>query len=1152
MSNEHTVPAYRAVHYEYALWQPFPKILPPEWIQFAKQQQEAMIDSLQHTYILGVRYDADKVKDILWHWGLHYSVVIAGWLWNCDLKIIRDSGLERSEEVVRLIQGANKYVQYIEDDNLSALFIPPYPELDALLIAVAIYKASLQQDKIRASQEEIKRTESTLLNITKRFGMWHIKREIEDLCFQVLNPEQFAGDMAEYNGVLEQDKEQLENLCRLFTIYIEQLTQLSVYVTFAPCGVTGLRRRIQEAHTTVTTRKMRLTGLDLVTFDILVSNVSFCYQALGLFGLLGQVQDRVTDHIAQPKSNGYSYIAFGLTIDPQHPLMEHMQIKETQPISCQIQIGTPTMQAISSYGCLYPRCHYIYQQPCNEYTLDLPSSHKYMEGDEGKTLYAIKKAMLDEQLLWAEVKNDVGEQRKNPIVVYNKKDHKPVRVPRWATAQDFVYIEFPAFTEQDVEVIVNNRKAPLFRHIEIGDVIEVIIGDTPRASYASMAEPKRKLNELHASNTNILDIILDCINNKYGYPLSRRDMLDELRDIVIQYQFESLEIYIQRIYDTLKKSIEENEKNTIQWIADQIVHRVVDRSEEVKRWVPVEIIKIQQRFFPRQFCERCQPIYPAKIVGVLQEKNKKIMVHHQDCRFLNYKSVHSDSYIALDWNLLSLYRVVIRIEAQDRRGLIFDITKHLRNHQCLLRKMNAYAREGDHFAEIQLVVETHDLQEALDIQEKISKVPYVKRVIVDRCLTPSHVYTEWEKLIKASEEPVENPPPIVIVTKVLDDRDKVLRNPFDISRPATGKMFFGREEQLKIMRRELCDNEKGRAILIYGPRRSGKSSLCSAFLEQYVSPPMVSVNHSLQGEEGHNEEEILRKLASEITRAFRQQFHQQFPYWTDFDEKNPQLRFQYVLEECLQRVPKSRLILILDEFGGVLSAFQSGKLESRFFTFWRGLMAKFDQLSLVLVMPTNAYAKLRELKINNALSFACEIEVPFLDGESAQRLLVDTLLQQRIVVDIEVAIAAMKLTSGNPYFMQLLGKDLVMLLNKNSQQRYVSITDLEAVKDTILQQNASNYFDFYYSEVQNEQEMNVLKTIMEITYITEKDCASLKSLAQRMQMSGRILRPILDRMKAGLLIEEYGKNDKNLYYSYKVELARQWMAKHQDFFSQSG
>lgn len=1159
MNKRHTTTPFRMVHTEPFLWKPAPKPLPPCWVQFAQEQRAAMVDTLQRQYILHVLYDAEGVKDLLHQWGLPWQVVMAGWLWECDLDSIEQAHLEDGEQIRLLIQKISKYVKYIEDDNLPALLIPPFYDLDALLIAVVIYHVALshlshEPEKAQTFKGKIRRISTTLLNIIKRLGIWKVKREVEDLCAMILDPDQFAADYAEYMRLYEQDRDLLEELSRLFTIHAGQLLIRPMYVTYALCGVAGLQRRIQDAHTTVTTQKKQLRGLDLVTFDILMPNVQACYTTFGYFCQLGYVQDRVTDHIAHPKSNGYSYLAFGLKIDCNHPLLRSLHESNTaEPLTCQLQIGTPFMQAIMAYGCLHPRCYPLYQHSYTEEELVTPSFPRhFVDSDDGMATYAIKKAIAEEQRLWTEVQDDADKKQRWAVIVYDRQNHQPVRMPRGATALDFVYNKYPDFQGRNVKVIVNNRKASVSRKLDAGDVIEVIVADDPKEDDYQAFEvvtnaARASIHKQLDTEMTIYERISDYIITRYYYPVTRAKLLDELQKLVEQHKLGLLTEYAEHLQKNADKPVEENKLYTIQWVGEQIMHRITDQESEREDWMPVEAISAQRCFFPQQFCEHCQPTHHDKIIGVLHERSKTITIHQHDCRYLNNTRVDHRSWIALEWKLMPMFQVALTIEARDRRGLLTDITKQLRNHQCTLCSVKADVSDGGTFAEIHLIVKSHDIYEIIEVTNEIKHVKDVKDAYLDRGRTPGHIYTKWESLIKLPEIPAECLPQQSV--NVLEPRNIVLSNPFDISRPPDDKMFFGRKEELRTMLRELCDSEKGRAILMYGPRRSGKSSLCSMFLKRYVALPMWSVHYSLQGDEVSTEEDILRKIMKEITRSFRRRFQQAIPEWTDYDDEDAQARFRHILEDSLALVPGSRLVLILDEFGGALTAFQRHILEARFFKLWRDLFININQLSLVLVMPTNTYNIFHGHHISNALSFAHEQPLLFLDNESAEHLLTDTLRQQQIAVDIEVTRRALNLSGGNPYFMQLIGMYLVKMLNGNRSQQSVTVDDMNEILKVIVQENAFNYFDFYHDEVQSEEEMQVLKNIVEITYMNGRDRVSLKNLSSRMHMPAQMLKPILDRMKSGLLLEEYAGSRKNPYYGFKVELARQWMAEHQEFFA---
>ncbi|HCJ34617.1 MAG TPA: hypothetical protein DHV65_10015, partial [Ktedonobacter sp.] len=72
----------------------------------------------------------------------------------------------------------------------------------------------------------------------------------------------------------------------LMKAYLEA-TQSHLTVICPNCGITGFKRRIQDARTTATTQTIQLTGFDLVTFEVIVSTVQECYAA---FGVLSQLE----------------------------------------------------------------------------------------------------------------------------------------------------------------------------------------------------------------------------------------------------------------------------------------------------------------------------------------------------------------------------------------------------------------------------------------------------------------------------------------------------------------------------------------------------------------------------------------------------------------------------------------------------------------------------------------------------------------------------------------------------------------------------------------------------------------------------------------------------------------------------------------------
>ncbi len=348
-------------------WAPTPTQIPENWMKLANKLAQQAKGS-PHPYVLDVKYNSQRVGDQLRSWGLPWQVVMAGYLWEYDNEQIRYDNLDDVDCVINHITYANLYTRYIKDENLPPLLTPPYEDLGALLIAVAIYYQALQvleeqskdQPYTKTMQSNIGRVGRTLLNITKRLGMWHFKRDIEDLIEQLHSPVKFVEIKREYEGILEQDAIMLEDTRQLFTNSYFEATQRHITILCTECGVSGLKRRMQDERALAALEKPLLTCFDLTTFDIIVSTFQECYAVFGVLSQLGYIQDHVIDQIANPKSNGYSHLAFVLTLKPQATYTHSLKWPESYTRVCHIQIATHLMHAITWYGCLHPNYYLLH------------------------------------------------------------------------------------------------------------------------------------------------------------------------------------------------------------------------------------------------------------------------------------------------------------------------------------------------------------------------------------------------------------------------------------------------------------------------------------------------------------------------------------------------------------------------------------------------------------------------------------------------------------------------------------------------------------------------------------------------------------------------------------------------------------------------
>ncbi|MGH2494316.1 MAG: TGS domain-containing protein [Ktedonobacteraceae bacterium] len=1145
-------------------WKPDLTPIPLEWMDLIDILERRTI-GMQHEYVLGVRLDARRVGELLRSWGLPLPVVLAGFLQEYDRAFLLTHPIPGMNEVVDHINEANRNKIYIDDENLPPLLTPPYKDLGALLIAVATYFQALETlqqhseklPKARATPKQIERAGNSLLNIVKRLGMWYFKREVEDVTEQLRNPVLFEKDQRDYEGIFKQHEAVLEETRRFLETACREMTGLPVTVIYERCGVSGLKRRLQDAHTTLTSLKSELTGFDLATFDVVVPKVQNCYMAFAALSQLGHIQDRVTDHIANPKQNGYSQIALGLILDPQGPHAQRFVIPVERARVCQLQIATHTMHAVSNYGCLFPECYQRYAKEYYQlYAKAAATIERFWQGSEGNVFSVIEQSVLEEM---------PARDTKAPIVVFDK-NRTSVVLPVNATALDFAYALDSEMGNRAVEAIVNNRKAPLYRSLQAGDIVEIRTSSQTQADYYWLDDeyvrtPKAKRIIKEAISRKNLErrgyeLIRDKLR-RYHFALPLTEFDEQLRQLMKRFQISSRQGFLER----LEK--EDETEYTPDWAAQEIMKQVAAENphsivQEKVVWVPVIDTSLMAHIkgtYRQRVCGLCRPAYPGDttIVGRLRRGGRELMVHRETCSHLIDRNPgEHPKPIPMTWQMQTPFRVAFFVKVQDRDGLVLDLVRQLRRHNCYLHSIRAEASSPR--ADIGFIfftVEVYSDREVLDIWNAIEKIDNFNEVQIDRAATPGPTVDRLEKLHEQGKTRLSK---TIIefdweeLVSMLPTRAPVLMNPFNISRPAGGNMFFGRSEEIKIMQRELCDAEEGRALVLYGPRRSGKSSLCKQLIERYMHAPSWGVLCSLQNARRQTDAAILMQLAERIGEVFQENFQRVAPSWDDFRDSDPQIRFKRFLKRCIEQVPDSRLILVLDEFGGAVESVEKHILGFRFFTFWKELHISIPQLSLLFALPTSSHHTLSAKPLAHTFSFAQSMEMTFLDSESARRLLSDPLRDLNIAIHPNTMARAVMLTGGNPYYLTLIGQHLISHLNRDLQKQVVGDNDLNQIIEKIIADRTSQNFDFLKSELVYHEEFLLLEKMIDLLTGSDLQEVQLKKIAFRASMPTPVARRYLDRLCMGMILDKSGPPS-NPIYSFKIELVRRWLTHNRSFFA---
>ena len=560
-------------------WVPSPEPIHAEWMHLINTliQQGAETGTGSNGQP-ALRENAQIVGETLHQWGLPWTVVVAGYLWSCDEKYLRRAALPATETILAHIRQAQIYARFITRENLPPLLTPPYRDPGALLIACVVYfqelKALQQQSNERPYtgklQSYIESIGRTLLNIAKRLNIWHFKREIEDALEYLRSPRKFADLAQEHKTIVERDTPLLEDARQLLATFYHEATQQPIMVVYNACGIAGFKRRLQDSLTIATTHRKQLTGFDLVIFDIIVPSVRACYDAFGVLSQLGYIEDRVTDQIANPKPNGSSHIALGLVLKSREPYSSHLRWPEHYTYCCQLQIVTHLMQAINWYGCLYPEYYQLCCMTGNPNKEVQPSVQQLWGSEEGKVFLSVYEGFHTGN---AQLQPDA------PIIVYDRKYH-PIALPKGATALDFAYKIDRIAGEHAVEAFINNRKTPLYRVLEAGDVVEIWTASETQANETwleraitpgARSQIEESLTERFADRNSYK--LLRQKLERYHFMLSIDDLDHELDLLLQQFNLGSRQSYLKQLKEN------GNPPYNHDWVVQEIMQQITERNE---------------------------------------------------------------------------------------------------------------------------------------------------------------------------------------------------------------------------------------------------------------------------------------------------------------------------------------------------------------------------------------------------------------------------------------------------------------------------------------------------------------------------------------------------------------------------------------------
>jgi GTP pyrophosphokinase len=558
-------------------------------------------------------------------------------------------------------------------------------------------------------------------------------------------------------------------------------------------------------------------------------------------------------------------------------------------------------------------------------------------------------------------------------------------LPTNAIAVDFAYAIHPQIGHQCVGAVVNGETVAPERSLRTGDVVEIVTSPTsvgPREDWLNKVKSKKARSEIRRwllsqgqdsvaqQGWNLLDAKL----REIGATLTTADTASRVRDVATEMGYNSardlqMALALGRLTPTT--------------VLARMQQTAQDHGTQIPRAI---LVPLTFAHLPRRLAKCCRPLAPDPIVGYVTQRDE-VVIHRATCRTVRQlKPLLSVEWQTRPWQAAAQ----IRVSADDRAGLVRDVAMAVTESNIGMSHFHADRLE-DGSARITLDLDqttseqTHALLERLRMTDSVRHLDW-GNTAPDRRLDPSHYF----------------------------------QIPYTLS-PVIGRRFFGREAEFIRLADYLRDPAPGKAILLWGPRRIGKTSLLRQLEQILTGGIYLPVFIDMQSLSGQDTAVFLHTVARGLAAAVA---HQDVIVPKFNRLRHDPLGYFRSFVDALRRCESRHIVLILDEFQ-VLAGLRAEKASlADSFAYLRSLITGGSQISFIFSGGGVLDTLRQQVGASSLLNVTHTQKVDCLSPHEARRLIVEPA--QHLSYDDQVVDEMLALTAGHPYYLQMLCGELAL------------------------------------------------------------------------------------------------------------------------------
>ncbi len=691
--------------------------------------------------------------------------------------------------------------------------------------------------------------------------------------------------------------------------------------------------------------------------------------------------------------------------------------------------------------------------------------------------------------------------------------------PQGATVLDFAYHIHTDVGHHCVGALVNGERADLYRTLRTGDRVEVISGGPdarPSLDWLDIARTPQAMSQIRQWLTQ----------HQRNAMLERgRLLLDkELQPLGLN----STDVQVRQLLPKLAA------KENLERVEDLLVSIGVGRYKAPKlvkqlksmRLKPggspnfieptfdVYVLSPEEALLLKDFAQCCKPMPFDDIVGYRQTDNT-LAIHKRTCSQVKER----EKSIPVKWDSRPAEpNYIVVVEALNRPGLASDLSAVTASLGLDMLSFSAYKRPDEVMAEAHMYLGRTTSAQRSRIQKALESVPYVTKaeVIPSSFLSTPMLRPESSRLLRPS-------------------------NPYGPT-IAAGSRFYGREVENQRISALLRDPSQNAAILLWGQRRIGKTSLLLR-LEEQAQGDFLPVYIDVQGFKEGSTIQFLYQLMGRISGVIKDKIPDSgqevtVPALHRF-RKDPLSYFDAFIPRAQEVARNHPLVVILDEFQCLCSLQEGEVSRAAIFSRLRSHSQHARGIHLILSGGGLRSQLTDHCDIASLFNITHDEKLGCLEAKAAHQLIKDGLTKIGNITEHAIALL-FDLTAGHPYYLQLL---CYMLYDQVQENRTMITPDVasQSIREWLAKTDPGRFQHLWEGSdaISAQRNKLILSAIAQLAGNKREIAYNQLAAALCSTISEQdLVRSLGDLADLGVLAQ------KRTYYTIKVELFARWLRQH--------